>query len=185
MGNKIPECIESCHGDEMDFVEVTLNILLAFIKILIGVILAVVAVNIGLVLFEKITQMGKMGELDILKELENGNAAVAILMIGVVLAIAIVIRSGIYSLTEIPGFDWIYVWNVVWGFAQMLLSIVLSIVAIYLALWVLKRFMEGKDIIGDIKEGNIAMGIVIAGIVISIALIIEISVSGITPPLPT
>jgi uncharacterized membrane protein YjfL (UPF0719 family) len=158
-----------------------LEVLLAITKILIGVVLAVIAVNIGLVLFEKITHMGKMGELNILKELENGNAAVAILMIGVVLAIAIVIRSGILSLTEIPSFDTAYAWNVVWGFAQMLISILISIVSIYLALWVLRRFMEGKDIINDIKDGNIAMGIVIAGIVISIAFIIEASVAGISP----
>jgi uncharacterized membrane protein YjfL (UPF0719 family) len=166
----------------MDLFQGTLEVLLAIIKVLIGVVLAVVAVNIGLVFFEKITQMGKMGELNILKELEEGNAAVAILMVGVVLAIAIVIRSGIASLVEIPSFNIDYAWNVVWGFSQMILSVVLSIVSIYLALWVLKRFMEGKDIIKDIKEGNIAMGIVISGIVISIALIIEISVAGITPP---
>lgn len=166
----------------MALLDGTLEVLLAVIKVLIGVVLAVVAVNIGLVFFEKITQMGKMGELNILKELEEGNAAVAILMVGVVLAIAIVIRSGIASLVEIPSFDMEYAWNVVWGFSQMILSVVLSIVSIYLALWVLKRFMEGKDVIKDIKEGNIAMGIVIAGIVISIALIIEISVAGITPP---
>ena len=166
----------------MDLLEGTLEVLLVVIKVFMGVVLAVVAVNIGLVLFEKITQMCKMGELNILKELEEGNAAVAILMVGVILAIAIVIRSGIASLVEIPSFDIDYAWNVVWGFAQMILSVVLSIISIYLALWVLKRFMEGKDIIGDINNGNIAMGIVIAGIVISIALIIEISVSGITPP---
>ena len=158
-----------------------LEVLLAIVNVLIGVVLAVIAVNIGLVLFEKITHMGKMGELNILKELENGNAAVAILMIGVVLAIAIVIRSGILSLTSISSFDAAYAWNVAWGFAQMLISILISIISIYLALWVLKRFMEGKDIIKDIKDGNIAMGIVIAGIVISIAFIIEASVAGISP----
>ena len=165
----------------MAFADSVLEVMLAITKVLIGVVLAVVAVNIGLILFEKITHMGKMGKLDILKELENGNAAVAILMVGVVLAIAIVIRSGILSLTNIPSFDTVYAWNVVWGFAQMLISILISIISIYLALWVLRRFMEGKDIITDIKDGNIAMGIVIAGIVISIAFIIEASVAGISP----
>ena len=163
--------------------EVIMEILLAIIKVLIGVVLAVVAVNIGLVFFEKITQMGKMGELNILKELENGNAAVAILMIGVILAIAIVIRSGIVSLTKIPSFDLVHFWYGVWCFVQMVLSIIVSIISIYLALWVLRRFMEGKDVIGDIKDGNMAMGIVIAGIVIAIAFIIETAVAGITPPL--
>ena len=165
----------------MAFVDVLLEIAGAVIKILIAVILAVVAVNIGLILFEKITKIGEMGELDILKELEDGNAAVAILLIGVILAIAIVIRSGILSLTEIERFDWNYFWNVVWGFAQMIISIMLSIISIYLALWILRRFMEGKDIIGDIKQGNMAMGIVIAGIVISIAFIIEAAVANISP----
>lgn len=165
----------------MAFVDVLLEIAGAVIKILIAVILAVLAVNIGLFLFEKITKIGEMGELDILKELEDGNAAVAILMIGVILAIAIVIRSGILSLTEINIFDWEYIWHVVWGFAQMIISIMLSIISIYLALWILRRFMEGKDIIGDIKEGNMAMGIVIAGIVISIAFIIEAAVANISP----
>ncbi|MEE9151660.1 MAG: DUF350 domain-containing protein [Thermoplasmata archaeon] len=165
----------------MAFIDILLQITGAVIKILIGVVLAVLAVNIGLILFEKITQIGEMGKLNILKELEEGNAAVAILMIGVILAIAIVIRSGIVSLTEIEIFDWNYIWNVVWGFAQMLISIMLAIISIYLALWILRRFMEGKDIIGDIRDGNIAMGIVIAGIVISIAFIIEASVAGISP----
>jgi uncharacterized membrane protein YjfL (UPF0719 family) len=153
----------------------------AIIKVLIGVVLAVVAVNIGLVLFEKITTMGKMGKLNILKELEQGNAAVAILMIGVILAIAIVIRSGIVSLTKITVFDMNYIWSVVWGFVQMILSIVIAIASIYIALWVLKRFMEEKDVIEDIDNGNIAMAIVVAGIVISIAYIIEAAVAGISP----
>ena len=165
----------------MEFIDVLLEIAGAVIKILIAVVLAVFAVNIGLFLFEKITKIGEMGELDILKELEDGNTAVAILLIGVILAIAIVIRSGILSLTEINIFDWAYIWHVVWGFAQMIISIMLSIISIYLALWILKRFMEGKDIIGDIKEGNMAMGIVIAGIVISIAFIIEAAVANISP----
>lgn len=165
----------------MAMIETVFEILGAFIKILIGVVLAVVAVSIGLLLFEKITQMGKMGKLEILKELEDGNAAVAILLIGVILAIAIVIRSGIVSLTEITIFDMNYFWSVVWGFVQMIISIVISIISIYLALWILRRFLEGKDIIGDIKDGNIAMGIVIAGMVISIAFIIEASVSNISP----
>jgi len=165
----------------MAFIDVLLEIAAAVIKILIAVVLAVLAVNIGLFLFEKITKIGEMGELDILKELEDGNAAVAILMIGVILAIAIVIRSGILSLTEINIFNWDYFWNVVWGFAQMIISIMLSIISIYLALWILRRFMEGKDIIGDIKQGNMAMGIVIAGIVISIAFIIEAAVANISP----
>ena len=65
-------------------------------------------------------------------------------MIGVILAIAIVIRSGIVSLTEITIFDMNYLWGVVWGFAQMIISIAIAIVSIYLALWILKRFMEGK-----------------------------------------
>jgi uncharacterized membrane protein YjfL (UPF0719 family) len=165
----------------MEFVDVLLEIAGAVIKILIAVILAVLAVNIGLFLFEKITKIGEMGELDILKELEDGNAAVAILMIGVILAIAIVIRSGILSLTEIESFDGDYIQHVVWGFAQMIISIMLSIISIYLALWILRRFMEGKDIIGDIKQGNMAMAIVIAGIVISIAFIIEAAVANISP----
>ena len=139
----------------MDMVQASLEVLGAIIKIIIGVILAVVAVNIGLILFEKITQMGRMGELNILKELEDGNAAVAILMIGVVLAIAIVIRSGILSLTDIPVYDFrtkgCYDGLIQGGVnlnqgAESTLSFLLSLLAIVESYAVVDKLAEGAEV---------------------------------------
>ena len=168
----------------MGLVEALVNVIVAIVKLTIGVTFAVIAVHLGLKLFEKVTQIGSMKKLNIQHELEEGNAAVAIFMIGVVIAIAIVIRSGIASLSqlgEFNGFTIDFFLPIMAGFVQMLLAVVLAVLSIYISLWVLQRFMKGMDIIENIHSGNIAMAIAMAGIIISVAFVIEIAVAGISP----
>lgn len=62
-------------------------------------------------------------------------------------------------------------------FFKLVFGLTLSITAIYLGITLFDRLTRGIDEWKELKKGNIAVGIVLAGIILSIALIIEGSVS--------
>jgi uncharacterized membrane protein YjfL (UPF0719 family) len=65
------------------------------IQLILGIILAVVAIYIALKILDKMTK-----GIDEFKELEKGNVAVALEMAGVIIAVAIIIQSGVMGITS-------------------------------------------------------------------------------------
>ncbi len=63
---------------------------------------------------------------------------------------------------------------------QMLIGIGLSIGAVYVSLRIFDRLTHNLDEWKEMKKGNVAIGILLAGIILSIGIIIESGVSGIT-----
>ncbi|MCX6686689.1 MAG: DUF350 domain-containing protein [Methanoregula sp.] len=66
---------------------------------------------------------------------------------------------------------------------QLILGIVLSIAAIYLALNILDKLTKGVDEFEEIKKGNVAVALEMAGVIIAVAVIIQSGVLGITAAL--
>ncbi len=64
--------------------------------------------------------------------------------------------------------------------AQLLIGLVFSMGSVYIALKMFDRFTYSLDEWKEIKRGNVAIGILLGGIVLSIAIIIEGGVSSIT-----
>jgi uncharacterized membrane protein YjfL (UPF0719 family) len=149
------------------------------IQLLIAIILAVVALYIGYSVFSRITK-GIEEE----KELMKGNAAVGILIASVFFAIAIVVQSGIagiaIGITKALSGDW---FTLLAAIIQLILGIILAIVAIYLALSVLDRLTKGVNEFDEIKKGNVAVALMMAGVIVATALIIQSGVVGITSAL--
>jgi uncharacterized membrane protein YjfL (UPF0719 family) len=149
------------------------------IQLLIAIILAVVALYIGYSVFSRITK-GIEEE----KELMKGNAAVGILIASVFFAIAIVVQSGIagisIGITQALSGDW---FSLLAAIIQLILGIILAIVAIYLALSVLDRLTKGVNEFDEIKKGNVAVALMMAGVIVATALIIQSGVVGITSAL--
>lgn len=149
------------------------------IQLLIAIILAVVALYIGYSVFSRITK-GIEEE----KELLKGNAAVGILIASVFFAIAIVVQSGIagisIGITKVLSGDW---FSLLAAVIQLVLGIILAIVAIYLALSVLDRLTKGVNEFEEIKKGNVAVALMMAGVIVATALIIQSGVVGITSAL--
>ncbi len=162
-----------------------LDVLVGIGQLVIAIILAVVALYIGYYVLGKITK-GMEEE----KEIANGNAAVGVLVASVFIAIGIVIQSGVAGVSTgiskalkigILSIDGIVA--VVASVLQLILGIVFAIAAIYLALNVLDRLTKGVVVFEELKKGNVAVALVMAGVIITTAIIIQEGVLGITAAL--
>jgi len=69
------------------------------------------------------------------------------------------------------------------AFLQLVLGIVLAIGAIYLALSILDRLTKGVEEFEEIKKGNVAVALEMAGVIIATAVIVQSGVIGITTAL--
>lgn len=161
------------------------NAIVGIVQLLIAIILAVVALYIGFSVLSKITK-GIEEE----KELAKGNAAVGIVVAAVFFAIAIVVQSGVsgvslgiakamsVGLFSVDGFVAISV-----AILQLVLGIVLAVAAIYLALNILDRLTKGVNEFEELKKGNVAVALEMAGVIVAVAVIIQSGVIGITTAL--
>ncbi len=162
-----------------------LDVLVGIGQLVIAIILAVVALYIGFYVLGKITK-GMEEE----KEIAKGNAAVGILVASVFIAIGIVIQSGVAGVSTgtskalkigIQSLDGIAAVGA--SVLQLILGIVLAIAAIYLALNILDRLTKGVVVFEELKKGNVAVALVMAGVIITTAIIIQEGVLGITAAL--
>ena len=155
------------------------NAFIGFIQLIIAILLAVVALYIGYSTFSRITK-----GMDEQQELMKGNAAVGIIIAAVFFAIALVVQSGVAGISvgiinALEG-DWL---ALVAAFIQLVLGIILAIAAIYLALNILDRLTKGVDEFAELKKGNVAVALMMAGVIVATAIIIQSGVMGITSAL--
>jgi uncharacterized membrane protein YjfL (UPF0719 family) len=161
------------------------NAVVGIIQLIIAIILAVVALYIGFSVLNRITK-----GMDEAKELAKGNVAVGILIASVFIGIAVVVQSGVSGVSlgiakamsvgifSVDGLVAIAV-----AILQLILGIVLAIVSIYLALKVLDRLTKGVEEFEELKKGNVAVALEMAGVIIAVAVIIQSGVIGITSAL--
>ena len=161
------------------------NVAVGIIQLIIAIILAVVALYIGFSVLSRITK-GIEEE----KELAKGNPAVGIFVAAIFFAIAIVIQSGVSGISlgiskalSVGLFSMDGVIAIVVAILQLVLGIILAIAAIYLALWVLDKLTKGISEFEEIKKGNVAVALEMAGVIIATAVIIQSGVIGITSAL--
>ncbi|VVB91641.1 Uncharacterised protein [uncultured archaeon] len=162
-----------------------INAVVGIIQLVIAIILAVVALYIGFSVLGKITK-----GIDEEKEIAKGNTAVGILVASVFIAIGIVVQSGVSGISKgisaalgvgilsVTGIAIIVV-----SIVQLILGIVLAIVAIYLALNILDKLTKGIEEFEELKKGNVAVALEMAGVIITVAIIIQSGVLGITAAL--
>jgi len=161
------------------------NVVVGLIQLIISIIFAVLALYIGFAVLIKINK-----NMDEEKEIARGNVAVGIIVAAVFIAIALVVQSGVSGLSVginkalnvgILSVDGLLAIGV--AFIQLILGIVLAVGAIYLALNVLAKLTKGVDEFEEIKKGNIAVALMMGGVIIAVAVIIQSGVIGITAAL--
>ena len=162
-----------------------INAVVGIIQLVIAIILAVVALYIGFSVLGKITK-----GIDEEKEIARGNTAVGILVASVFLAIGIVVQSGVSGISvgisqamKAGLLSSVGIAIIVISILQLVLGIVLAIVAIYLALNILDKLTKGIDEFEELKKGNVAVALEMAGVIITVAIIIQSGVMGITAAL--
>lgn len=158
------------------------NAVFGLIQLIIAILFAVVALYIGFLVLGWITK-----GIDEEKELAKGNAAVGILVASVFIAIALVVQSGVSGLSvginmalSAGLFSADGILTIVVAILQLLLGIVLAIGAIYLALNILDRLTTGVNEFEELKKGNVAVALEMAGVIIAVAVIVQSGVIGIT-----
>ncbi len=161
------------------------NVVVGLIQLVISIIFAVLALYIAFAVLGKITK-GVNEE----TELAKGNAAAGIIVASVFVAIALVVQSGVSGISVginkalsvgILSVDGLLAVGT--AFVQLILGIVLAVAAIYLALNILDKLTKGVDEFGEIKKGNVAVALMMGGVIIAVAVIIQSGVIGITAAL--
>ncbi len=164
---------------------ILVNAAVGIIQLIIAVILAVVALYIGFSIFGKITK-----DVDEQKELAKGNVAFGIVVAAIFVAIAVVVQSGVAGIsvgiskasalgfTSVDGMIAISV-----AIIQLILGVLLAIGAIYLALNILDKLTKDVKEFEELKKGNVAVALEMAGVIIAVALIIQSGIVGITASL--
>lgn len=162
-----------------------INVVVGLVQLVIAIIFAVIALYVGFSTLNKITK-----GLDEEKELAKGNAAVGIIVASVFIAIALVVQSGVQGLSigigkaaAIGLFSVDGILAIVAALIQLILGIVLAIAAIYLALNILDKLTKGVEEFEELKKGNVAVALEMAGVIIAVAVIIQSGVLGITAAL--
>ena len=157
------------------------NAVFGIIQLVIAIVFAVVALYIGFWVLGKITK-----GIDEEKELAQGNAAVGILVASVFIAIALVVQSGVSGLSVginkalSLGLNSDGILTIVVAIVQLILGIILAVGAIYLALNILDRLTTGVNEFEELRKGNVAVALEMAGVIIAVAVIIQSGVIGIT-----
>ena len=157
------------------------TIALGFVQLVVGLIFAAASIYIGVRVFDRFTK-----GIDEMEELRRGNVAIGVLLAAVVVTVAIIVQSGVAGLTDATlglgaGRDLAaYVTAVVGGFIQLIVGIILAVVAIFLALNIFGRVTKGIDEEAELRKGNVAVAIVLAGFLVAVGFVIQAGVSAIS-----
>jgi uncharacterized membrane protein YjfL (UPF0719 family) len=162
-----------------------LTVVVGIIQLIIAVIFAVMALYIGFAVFGRITR-----DVAEQKELAKGNVAFGIIVAAIFVAIGVVVQSGVTGIsvgiskasalgfTSVDGLIVIVV-----AIVQLVLGVLLAIGSIYLAINIFDKLTKQIKAFEELKNGNVAVALEIAGVIIAVALIIQSGVVGITAAL--
>ena len=161
------------------------NAIVGIVQLIVAIIFAVIALYIGFAVLSKINK-----NIDEEKELAKGNTAVGIIVAAVFVAIALVVESGVSGLSAgiskaiaVGLFSADGLITIGLSFFQLIAGIVLAVGAIYLALNILDKLTKDVEEFEEIKKGNNAVALEMAGVIIAVAWIIQSGVIGITAAL--
>jgi uncharacterized membrane protein YjfL (UPF0719 family) len=136
---------------------------LAIVRLVFAIIFAVLALYIASNVLGRLTKQFKEWE-----EIKKGNVAVAIYMAGIFISIATIIGPGVTGL-----FIRLDILAIIWGFVQLVIALALAVAAQYAGLSVLGKLTKGIDEWSELQKGNVAVGLIMASVVIAIAAVVS------------
>ena len=151
---------------------------LGLVQLVVSLFVALGSVYMSLRVFDKMTS-----GIDEMKEIKKGNVAVAILLAAVVFSIANVIEGGVSSLFRLAdpagGAEMMLAGTLI-GLAQLVISIAVAMFTINVAIKVLDKITVEFDEMAELKRGNVAVAILMAGVLFSISFVIKAGILGLT-----
>jgi uncharacterized membrane protein YjfL (UPF0719 family) len=166
------------YGDGMAVSEMVVGLVIGLLKLVAGLVLSMGSIYVGLKMFDRMTH-----GINEIEEVKKGNAAVGILLAAVVISIATVVQGGVQAFGS----------NITLGMSPTLIAIglaistanlafglIVAVFAIYLALKILDRITVDIDETEEFKQGNVAIAIMEAGVLIAVSFVIQAGIQGIT-----
>jgi uncharacterized membrane protein YjfL (UPF0719 family) len=145
------------------------QLLLALAQLAIAIILSAIAAYLAFYLFQWFTR-----NLDEWEELRQGNPAVGIVLGAIVLSVAIVLRPALTVNTGLWDIGRaLYVRVLVIEALQLAVGLILAVITLALALFLFAALTRGIDEVEELKKGNLAIAGLLAGVVISVALMVS------------
>jgi len=138
-------------------------IALAIIRLILAIVFAVAGLYIASWVLGRLTK-----GLDEWEEIGKGNSAVAVYMAGIFISVAIIVGPGIMGL-----FRTLDIIGIALGFIQLVLALALAVAMQYVGLSFLGKLTKGLDEWAQLKKGNMAVGIVMAAVVVAIGTIVS------------
>jgi len=135
---------------------------LAFLRLVLGIVFAVVALYLASSVLGRLTK-----GIDDWAEIGRGNVAMAIFMAGIFISVATIVAPGVAGL--FAGWDLL---AIAIGFIQLIVALALAMAMQYVALSVFGKLTKELDEWGELKKGNVAVGITMAAIVIAVATVV-------------
>ena len=136
---------------------------LAIVRLVLAIVFAVGGLYIASWVLGWLTK-----NLDEWQEIGKGNSAVAVYVAGIFISVAIIVGPGIIGL-----FRTLDIIGIVVGFIQLVVALALAVAMQYVGLSFLGKLTKGLDEWAELKKGNIAVGIVMAAVVIAIGTIVS------------
>ena len=161
------------------------NLILQLIQLFLAIALAVVALYAGFFIFTRIVK-----DIDAPVELARGNSAIGLLVASIFIGISLTVVSFIKGI--IGGLSRIFADGaltpldtlaVLLSCLELFLGILLVIGSIYLAIFVFSRLNSQTDLIKAMKDGNVAIACMVAGMITTVSVIIHYGVLGIVSAL--
>jgi len=169
----------SAPAQESGLLGAALGLVLGVIQFLVGLSIAAFAINKGFALVSRM-----LDGLNIWSEIKKRNVAVALLAAGVVLSYTNVIGGGIASMTgglgAFASADWSSgVSAIVGGVFNLVVALLVAGFGISVTFKVMDKLTTDIDEKQELRSGNVAIGVVYAGILIGVSSMISAGVSGI------
>ncbi len=150
---------------------------LSLAQFALAVVLSALAAYLGVWLFDRTTP--GVDEWGLLKA---GNVAVGLVLGSIVLGVAIVLRPALQVNSALRPDA-----GAVWGVAillglqaiQVAVGLLFAVIAIVLALWIFTRLTGELDEWAEIARGNQAVGMLLAGVILSTSLISGVALDAI------
>jgi uncharacterized membrane protein YjfL (UPF0719 family) len=145
------------------------QLLLALAQLAIAIVLSGIVAYLAFYLFQWFTR-----NLDEWEELRQGNPAVGIVLGAIVLSVAIVLRPALTVNTGLWDIGRaLYVRVLVIEALQLAVGLILAVITLALALFLFAALTRGIDEVEELKKGNLAIAGLLAGVVISVALMVS------------
>jgi uncharacterized membrane protein YjfL (UPF0719 family) len=145
------------------------SLLLSLAQLVIAIVLSAVAAFLSFYLFQWFTR-----DLDEWEELRQGNPAVGVVLGAILIAVALILRPAL----AVDAAAWdvgyqVYVLVLLAEALQLAIGLVLAVLALGLAVLIFAALTRGIDEIEELKRGNLAVGGLLAGVVLGVGLMVS------------